>query len=77
MAEKKPPSPIKLTPEAAKYIRVAAGWLEKARCAGGPAGPPFVKIGARKIGYLVSDLDKWIESRRCTSTSDTQGRNGR
>lgn len=72
MAEKQPPSRIKLTPEAAKYIRTAAGWLEKARCRGD--GPPFVRMGARKVGYFTADLDAWLEARRRTNTSDAKKR---
>jgi predicted DNA-binding transcriptional regulator AlpA len=68
-------SRVKLTPEAAHYIGASETFLEKARCAGD--GPPFIRIGARKVGYLVEDLDKWLASRRRTSTSDLQGRAGR
>jgi hypothetical protein len=64
------PARVKLTPEAARYIKASTTFLEKARCPGN--GPPFVRIGSRKVGYLVKDLDKWLESRRRTSTSDTQ-----
>lgn len=69
------PARIKLTPEAAQYIGASTTFLEKARCAGD--GPPFIRIGARKVGYLTEDLDAWLESRRRTSTSDTQVRAGR
>ena len=71
MAEqKKQPSPLKLTVEAAKHLRVKPGWLEKRRCSGDD-GPPFIRIGARKVAYLVEDLDAWLAARpRRTNTSD-------
>ena len=48
--------------------------LEKLRLYGG--GPPFVKLGARSIGYIVSDVDDWVKSRRRISTSDDGDLNG-
>jgi predicted DNA-binding transcriptional regulator AlpA len=33
-------------------------------------GPPFVKLGKRRVGYLLEDLEAWLESRRRTSTAD-------
>ncbi len=66
---------VKRTREAAQYLATTPGWLEKRRCDGG--GPPFIRLGSRAVGYLVEDLDRWLESRRRTSTSDTQMRAGR
>jgi predicted DNA-binding transcriptional regulator AlpA len=59
---------VLLTKDAAEYIGSSDSFLEKARVAG--TGPPFVKIGSRKVGYLRRDLDRWLESRRRTSTSE-------
>jgi hypothetical protein len=43
--------------------------LAKLACVGG--GPEMVKYG-RKVGYLPSAIDRWVESRKrvCKSTSD-------
>ena len=48
------------TPEAARYVGLKTGTLEKFRAQGG--GPPFVRIGARVVGYDVRALDAWIDS---------------
>jgi predicted DNA-binding transcriptional regulator AlpA len=64
------PLEILLTPEAAERIKLSASSLEKARVRGD--GPPFVRLGSRRVGYLTTDLDKWIETRRRTSTSDVR-----
>lgn len=45
-------------------IRTLQGW----RLSGG--GPPFIKLGRRSVRYRMSDLDRWIEEQRRTSTSD-------
>jgi hypothetical protein len=42
--------------------------LEKLRLTGG--GPPFIRIGARAVGYALDDLDAYIEAGRRNSTSD-------
>jgi predicted DNA-binding transcriptional regulator AlpA len=62
------PSDILLTPEASIYIRAGESTLEKWRLRGD--GPPFIRIGSRKIGYLRADLDQWLASRRRGSTSE-------
>ena len=59
------------TPEAAKYIGLSISTLTKMRIRGGDDTPPFVKLGARSVGYCVADLDVWLEARRRASTSDT------
>jgi predicted DNA-binding transcriptional regulator AlpA len=64
------PLEILLTAEAAEHVKLSASSLEKARVRGD--GPPFIRIGSRKVGYLAADLDKWLESRRRTSTSDVR-----
>ena len=58
------------TPPAAKYCGVSTALLEKLRCVGG--GPIFSRLGQGRgrIVYRVSDLDAWINERRCRSTSD-------
>jgi len=56
------------TPDAARYLGLTASTLEKMRLSGG--GPPFVRLGARAVGYAIGDLDSYIDARRRTSTSD-------
>lgn len=61
------PTRILRTPDAARRVGLSESSLEKARCRGD--GPAFIKIGSRAVGYLISDLDEWLSSRRRTSTS--------
>ncbi len=53
--------------QAAGYVRLARQTLAKLRCVGG--SPPFYKVG-RQVLYERSDLDRWLDARRRTSTSD-------
>ena len=66
------PSPRVLTPRAAApYIGVAAQTLRKMRQK--TNGPWFVKLGSRRVGYLVADLDAWLAARpRFESTSEAK-----
>jgi predicted DNA-binding transcriptional regulator AlpA len=56
------------TPAAATYVGLTKGTLDKMRCIG--RGPKFIRLGARAVGYLIEDLDAFIEAGRRTSTSD-------
>ena len=56
------------TASAAAYVGWSPSTLEKSRLSGD--GPPFIRIGRRTVGYLVDDLDHWLEERRRRSTSD-------
>jgi predicted DNA-binding transcriptional regulator AlpA len=58
-------------PEAAQYLGLSQSTLAKMRMRGGSDAPPFVRLGARVVGYRVEDLNAWLESRRRKSTSDT------
>lgn len=51
----------------AKQLRCEVKTLQAWRCRGG--GPPFIRVG-RLIRYSPDDLQRWIESRRCASTSE-------
>ena len=57
--------------EASVYVSLATSTLSKQRVYGGVDAIPFVKLGARRIGYLICDLDAWLATRRRQSTSDT------
>jgi predicted DNA-binding transcriptional regulator AlpA len=56
------------TPQAAEYLSLAESTLEKLRLSG--AGPRFVRLGARAVGYDLRDLDEWIDAQKRTSTSE-------
>jgi hypothetical protein len=47
---------------------MAESTLAKLRCYGG--GPRFAKAGPRLVIYDKADLDAWLASRLCHSTSD-------
>jgi hypothetical protein len=53
--------------EAAALLRLSERTLERFRVTG--FGPPFIKAG-RRVLYRPSDLDEWIASRICQSTSE-------
>ena len=54
--------------EAGKYLGLSTSTLAKQRLRGD--GPRFVRLSPRAIAYLRSDLDEWLSSRRCYSTSE-------
>lgn len=55
--------------DAARYIGMSDSWLRISRMAGHAYGPPFHRIGTRAIRYYRADLDRWLETRRCTAGS--------
>lgn len=57
------------TVEASHFLGISASALNKSRLIPG-AGPPFVKIGV-SVRYRPGDLDAWVASRVCTSTTDS------
>jgi predicted DNA-binding transcriptional regulator AlpA len=56
------------TPATSEYTGLSTSCLEKYRHYGG--GPNFLKLG-RAVVYDTDDLDRWLESRKRISTSDT------
>lgn len=64
-------SPYLTTVEAAVYLRVSKSFLDKARVYGN--GPRFVRPGARKVVYHITDLDAWAAERQYASTSEYRG----
>jgi hypothetical protein len=56
------------TKGAATYTGFTEGYLNKLRCYGG--GPIFIKR-AGVVRYDPNDLDSWLASLKCKSTSDT------
>lgn len=67
------PKPYLRPVEAAAYIGLSPITLAKMRMEAG-SGPPFYRASARAIVYSVEDLDTWLTSRKCISTSDDGGR---
>jgi predicted DNA-binding transcriptional regulator AlpA len=54
--------------DAAYYIGMSVSFLRQARMDGDrknrSPGPPWVQLGSRRIGYLIDDLNAWLEARR-------------
>ena len=64
-------NPIVLKSEAAAhYLGLSTRFLEKLRLTGG--GPRFVKVG-RRVLYRREDLDRFLEERTVSSTSELGG----
>ena len=55
------------TKEAATYLNLSPKTLEHYRLRGG--GPTYNKLGARRVTYLLADLDQWVERRRTTGAT--------
>ena len=56
------------TQPAAEYLGVSASWLEKLRRRG--AGPRFIRLGSRAIGYDLRDLDRWLDGQRAPGPTE-------
>jgi hypothetical protein len=56
------------TPEAASYLGLGVGTLEKDRVYG-RLGIPFIKMGKR-VAYDRRDLEEWKRARKRCSTSE-------
>lgn len=54
--------------EAARYVRLGVGTLNRFRGTGG--GPRYAKLGGA-VRYRKEDLDAWIAGRMVRSTSET------
>jgi predicted DNA-binding transcriptional regulator AlpA len=59
---------LRSEPDAARYCAVSTRTLQQYRLTG--AGPVYVQIGSRRIGYRLADLDAWLDARRRRSTTD-------
>ena len=51
---------ILTTDEVAQMLRLKPATLEKARSTGLGNYPPFVRLGKRRVGYLLSAVLAWI-----------------
>lgn len=54
--------------EAARFMGLSRSWLEKRRVFGD--GPPYYKIGERRVLYRRAEVVAWLEQHRTRSTSD-------
>lgn len=48
-------------PEASGHTKISRRTLQRMRRDGG--GPPFVRLGARRVGYPAAALAQWIAAR--------------
>lgn len=55
------------TPEAAHYLGLSPSTLEKMRLDG--AGPVYVRLGGRAVGYDVRALDAWLDAQAAQSAT--------
>ncbi len=58
--------------EVARHLGVTPSCLQAWRYKG--EGPPYVKLSKGCIRYDFSDLEEWIDDRRCQSTSNDNWR---
>ena len=56
------------TRDAAPRVGLTPATLEKLRVIGG--GPPFYRVGPKRIFYDPADLDCWVRSKKFASTSE-------
>jgi excisionase family DNA binding protein len=57
--------------DAAAYLRVSKGTLDKFRHFGG--GPEFIRVTARTIRYERGALDAWMAERRQAACAEYMG----
>ena len=53
--------------EAARALSLSVRSLQRLRVDG--AGPPYIQLGPRRIGYRLADLEARLAGRRVASTS--------
>lgn len=53
--------------DAAKFLGVAVITMDTWRARG--EGPPYLRVGPRRIAFRQSDLERWLDSQR-VATSD-------
>jgi predicted DNA-binding transcriptional regulator AlpA len=67
------PGSVLLTPQqTAAYTGLAIATLQRQRTEG--TGPKFVKLGKRRVGYRLADLEAWLDGRVAESTADARVR---
>lgn len=58
--------------EAAQRLRVMTRTLERMRVRGD--GPAFIRIGARRVGYLEGEIERWLAQRTARSRAEELAR---
>jgi len=53
---------ILTTEEVAEMLRLKPATLEKARSTGMGNYPPFVRLGRRRVGYILTEVLAWIQA---------------
>lgn len=70
--------PLLTESEAAAFLNFTPRAMQAWRIRGG--GPAYIRVSARAIRYRQEDIDRWLDERRRTSTSDdgvvSHGREG-
>jgi Helix-turn-helix domain len=56
------------TAEASRYLNIPSSTLEKMRVTG--TGPVFVRYGTKSVRYRMGDLEAWLRTRLCRTSSD-------
>lgn len=54
------------------YLRCGISTLDRMRIRG--EGPPYLKIGKRRVGYRWSSIQTWLDSRECQSTIESKAK---
>lgn len=57
------PDEILTTRDAARLTGVSEHTLAHWRCDESPDGPPWIRLGGRRVGYRRRDLQQWLASR--------------
>lgn len=60
--------PVLRRPAAADYCGMSPGTFANLATKG--EGPTMTRLAARCVGYRLSDLNAWLDARRCRSTSE-------
>jgi predicted DNA-binding transcriptional regulator AlpA len=66
-----PQNQIFMPKRAAEWLGLSESTLAKMRLRGD--GPSYIKLGARRVGYLEEDLADWVKANRFRSTSEYTG----
>ena len=66
------PGDLLTTEQVAAWLGMTKQWLEIGRSRG--YGPPFRKLGAKRVKYQRSDVNAWLDERRHRSTSEYRSR---
>ena len=64
--------PLLTESEAAAFLNFTPRAMQAWRTRGG--GPAYIRVSARAIRYRQEDIDRWLDERRRTSTSDESAR---